>query len=103
MAEPHASDDAHAAPNFLAYIYVFLALSVCTIISFALYGVLGQGMGSASLIMIVAVIKAGLVAWIFMHLKLDWKRIYFLIIPALILGVTLMVVLLPDIVIIWHQ
>jgi hypothetical protein len=54
------------------------------------------------LIMIVSVVKATLVALIFMHLKFDWGRLYFLVIPVLILGVMMMVVLLPDIVIGWH-
>jgi cytochrome c oxidase subunit 4 len=96
--------DAHdAGPDFLTYLYVFVALSVCTVLSFVFYGVLGQGMSSASIIMLIAVIKALLVALIFMHLKFDWNRVYFLIIPALILGVMMMVVLLPDIVMAWHE
>jgi len=102
MSEPHANGDAHAAPDFQTYIYVFLALAICTILSFAVYGVL-EGMAAAGIIMIVAVIKAALVIWIFMHVKFDWPRIYFLIVPVLILGVMMMFVLLPDIVIAWHQ
>jgi hypothetical protein len=54
-------------------------------------------------IMIVAVIKALCVAAIFMHLKFEWGKLYFLIVPVLILGVMMMVVLLPDIVIGWHH
>jgi hypothetical protein len=37
-----------------------------------------------------------------MHLKFEWSKLYFLIIPVMILGVMMMVVLLPDIVIDWH-
>jgi hypothetical protein len=33
-----------------------------------------------------------------MHLLFDWKRVYIMIIPAMILGPMLMIVLLPDIV-----
>jgi hypothetical protein len=36
-----------------------------------------------------------------MHLILDWKRVYFLIVPALVLGPMLVIVLLPDIVLGW--
>lgn len=104
MTEPQSSHDAHAGPDFLTYIYIFLALSVCTVMSFVFYGVLGQGMTSASIIMLIAVIKALLVALIFMHLKFDWSRVYFLIVPALILGLMMMMVLLPDIVMWdWHN
>ncbi len=49
------------------------------------------------LILGVAIIKATLVAWIFMHLKWDWRLLYYLIIPAFILGAMMMVVLMPDI------
>ena len=103
MSESQASHDAHAGPDFLTYVYIFLALSVCTVLSFVFYGVLGQGMSSASIIMLIALIKALLVALIFMHLKFDWNRVYFLIVPALILGVMMMIVLLPDIVMVWHD
>lgn len=99
--EPHPSHEAHAGPNFQMYITVFVALSICTGLSFLFYWVLGQGMASASFILLIAVIKAALVAMIFMHLKFDWKRVYFLIVPALILGLMLMIVLLPDIVLTW--
>jgi hypothetical protein len=33
----------------------------------------------------------------FMHLKWDWKFLYFLIIPVFIMGTMMMTVLLPDI------
>ena len=38
-----------------------------------------------------------------MHLKFDWGRLYFLIIPALVLATLLVIVLLPDIVLAWHN
>ena len=39
---------------------------------------------------------AVLVAMIFMHLKYDWRLLYFLLIPVCIMAVMMMVVLLPD-------
>lgn len=103
MPGPHANNDAHAhdGPDFQLYIYVFLALAICTILSFFVYGAIG-GATAAVIIMLVAVIKAALVIWIFMHVKFDWPRIYFLIVPVIILGVMMMFVLLPDIVLAWH-
>jgi hypothetical protein len=33
----------------------------------------------------------------------DWRRLYYLLIPAFILGTMMMIVLMPDIVLAWHQ
>jgi cytochrome c oxidase subunit 4 len=57
---------------------------------------------SFALILGVAVVKATLVGMYFMHLKLDWGRLYFLIVPAFILGTMMMIVLMPDIVLGWR-
>jgi caa(3)-type oxidase subunit IV len=101
MAEAH--EPGHHGPNLQAYLTVFGALAICTLLSFAVNAALGQNVRSASIIMIVAVIKATLVAMIFMHLKWDWSRLYFLIIPAFILGTMMMFVLMPDIVFAWRR
>ena len=101
MAEPHPG--AHAGPSFQAYITVFVVLTICTGLSFLANAVMGQGQGSMFIILIVALVKAVLVAMIFMHLKFDWCKVYFIIVPVLILGVMLMIVLLPDIVLGWHH
>ena len=37
------------------------------------------------------------------HLVIDWGKLYYLIIPALILGTLLIMVLMPDIVLGWHH
>ena len=55
------------------------------------------------LILGVAVFKATLVGMYFMHLKFDWGKLYFMIFPAFILGVMMMMVLLPDIVFVWSS
>jgi caa(3)-type oxidase subunit IV len=49
----------------------------------------------------VAVCKAVLVGMFFMHLKYDWGKLYFIIVPISILGLMMMIVLLPDIVLAW--
>jgi cytochrome c oxidase subunit IV len=48
-------------------------------------------------------VKALLVVAIFMHLKWDWGRLYFMIIPAMILAPMLVFALLPDIVLYWKH
>ncbi len=101
MSDPH-ENEGHHGPNVRAYLMVFGALAVCTALSFLVNAALGQNVRSASIIMVVAVIKAVLVAMIFMHLKWDWGRLYFLIFPAFILGTMMVIVLLPDVVFAWR-
>jgi cytochrome c oxidase subunit IV len=101
--EPHAN--AHHAPNIAAYMAVFGALVICTLVSFvanvAVRNDVLSTLSSFAIIFGVACLKATLVAVFFMHLNFDWKKVYMLIIPALILGPLLMLVLLPDIVLAW--
>jgi len=106
MTDSHSSDH-HAGPGFKAYMVVFGALSIFTAISFIVnsavrHEVLGAHTGF-TLILGVAVIKAVLVGTYFMHLVVDWPKIYYLIFPTFILGAMLIVVLLPDIVLDWHN
>ena len=82
---------------------VFGILSVCTALSFVANAVLGQNAKSASIIMVIAVIKACFVAAIFMHLKWDWSRLYFIICPLFILATMMVIVLMPDLVIYWKN
>jgi caa(3)-type oxidase subunit IV len=106
MNEQHdthaAAPPAEAGPDFALYIKVFAALTVCTALSFVANWLLGQNATSAGIIMVVAVIKATMVIAIFMHLKFDWSRLYFIIIPVVIMAIMMMVVLMPDIVLRWH-
>jgi caa(3)-type oxidase subunit IV len=102
MTDSHAhSAEGHAGPTVNAYLIVFGALAVFTLISFAVNAVLGRNFTSFAIILGVAVCKAVLVAMIFMHLKWDWGRLFFMIIPVLILGTMMIIVLLPDIVLSW--
>jgi caa(3)-type oxidase subunit IV len=110
------ADEVHDAPahddhgpTVRAYITVFVALAVFTLVSFvANYAAaddqkwITKGV-SFAIILGVAVVKAGLVGLIFMHLKFDWRKLYFMIFPAFILGAMMMMVLLPDIVLAWQR
>jgi caa(3)-type oxidase subunit IV len=103
----HALDE-HDDPDqhgdvFKAYLAVFCALSVFTAMSFVVNLIFGIGsVTGASIIMGVAVVKAVLVGFIFMHLKWDWYKLYFMIVPAFIVGTMMIIVLLPDIVLAWR-
>ena len=101
----HDIVDGHPGPTFMMYFVIFGVLCVCTLISFLVNWAEGPldlsphtGM---AIIMAVAVCKAVLVCMFFMHLKYEWMKLYFLIVPVGILGVMMMIVLLPDIVYGW--
>jgi caa(3)-type oxidase subunit IV len=99
MATAH-EPAAHHGPNFGAYMVVAAALGVFTATSFifnylAREHVISHGT-SFALILAVAVCKAALVGAVFMHLKWDWRLLYFMIVPAFILGTMMMIVFLPD-------
>jgi caa(3)-type oxidase subunit IV len=100
------SASAHHGPGLVLYLVIFAALSIFTVVSFAVNDAVRSDMLSATagfvLILGVAVCKALLVATVFMHLKYDWGRVYFMIVPALVLGALLCIVLMPDVVLAWH-
>ncbi|MCI0684128.1 MAG: cytochrome C oxidase subunit IV family protein [Gemmataceae bacterium] len=102
-AHGHADD---AAAHFRSYIAIFIALCVFTAISFVFNELVRGGiispMTSATVIMIVAIIKAGCVAYIFMHLKADWGKVYCIMIPVVIMCVMMIIVFLPDGVLGWR-
>ncbi len=96
MADTHHGH-AHHGPTFQLYMLVALALAIGTSLSFVFNQTMSAKFIAFVLILGVAIVKATLVAMYFMHLKWDWKLLYFLIIPAFILGTMMMVVFLPDI------
>jgi caa(3)-type oxidase subunit IV len=104
MSEAHSAE--HEGSGVAPYLVIFGALSVFTAVSFFVNTfVRNETLAPATgftIILLVAVCKAVLVATFFMHLKYDWKRLYFMIIPVLILGTMMVIVLLPDIVLAWH-
>src|SRR5262249_33295817 len=97
---PHAAEH-HHGPGFQAYMVVFGALSLFTIISFVVNATVGRNVTGMMIILGVAVIKTVLVATYFMHLIVDWPKLYYLIFPTFILAAMFIVVLLPDIVLTW--
>jgi caa(3)-type oxidase subunit IV len=98
----------HAGPKAKVYLVIGGALGVFTAVSFIINS-LEQGehpLLTANqgffIILAVAIVKATLVVAYFMHVVWDWKKVLFMIIPALILGAMMMFVLMPDIVEAWH-
>ena len=107
-APPHSHGEpvAHAHPDlFKTYMVIAVALSLFTAASFLINSQVRAGNFTSQtgfmLILAVAICKALLVGAYFMHLKFEWGKLYFMIIPAFILGFMMMIVLLPDIVFVW--
>ena len=92
----------HPAPSFGMYLGVFVALCICTALSFVANLALGQNHTSAGIILVVAIIKATLVAGIFMHLKFDWGKLYCIILPVCVVTVMMVIILSIDAALAWH-
>jgi cytochrome c oxidase subunit 4 len=104
MDESHGAGHEHHGPPVTLYLLVFLGLCVFTGLSFVVNAHYGIGSMTGLLIILgVAICKAVLVGAFFMHLKWEWGKLYFVIIPVMILGVMMMIVLMPDIVVDWHH
>lgn len=95
----------HHGPGLGAYLIVGAALAIFTASSFVFNEMVRNDkiskMTGLACIIGVAVCKAVLVGAFFMHLTYDWRKLYFLIVPALVLGVMMMLVLMPDGVVTW--
>ena len=99
-------DAPHHGPGVKAYLVIFCCLALFTLVSFLSNLIMRRGYISANtsfaIILSVSVIKTCLVGAFFMHLVVDWRKVYFLLVPAFILGTMMVIVLLPDIVLAWH-
>jgi cytochrome c oxidase subunit IV len=104
MSEDIGSGDQHG-PSLRSYYIIFGALCIFTLVSFVVNYFLSHTDPHAgmAIIMAVAVCKATLVGMFFMHLKYEWMKLYFLIVPVAILCVMMMIVLMPDGVVYWHS
>src|SRR5262249_2007764 len=100
MTQPNGAAVHHAeahGPSVQVYLVVFAALCVFTLLSFLVNAILGiVSHTGVAISLAVAVCKADLVGMFFMHLKFDWFKLYFLIVPVGILCVLMMIVLMPD-------
>ena len=87
-----------AAESHAPYLKVFLALAAFTAMEYGYARILKDSFTPLVLgLVAMAVIKAGLVGWYFMHLKFEGKWVYALLIPAVILAAVVVLGLVPDI------
>ena len=98
--------DSHHGPTLRLYMVIAVCLALFTAISFVVNALVGHDVLAAHtglvLILAVAFAKAVLVGMYFMHLYSDWGKLYFLIVPVMILAVTMIIALLPDMVFAWQ-
>ncbi len=93
VVEEHQTE-AHAP-----YLKVWAALLVLTVIEYFYAMVLKDFFGVLVLgLMLLALVKAGLVGWFFMHLKFEGNWVYIMIVPACILACVIVFALCPDMV-----
>jgi cytochrome c oxidase subunit 4 len=89
----------HAAESHAPYLRVFAALAVLTAIEYFYAMVLKDNFAVLVLgLLFLAVIKAGLVGWYFMHLKFEGNWVYIMLVPAMILATIIVFALTPDMV-----
>jgi cytochrome c oxidase subunit 4 len=107
-ADAHADDhaDEHHGehiPDKIFYM-VFGGLLVFTAATFAANQFLSAKAKVLAFIIIgsIAIMKAFLVVVYFMHLVIDWKKLFVFIIPVMILAPLIVIVLWPDIVLAWR-
>lgn len=100
----HAHDDHSGHISDKTFIYIFGVLLVFTAITFTVNQVFKESSPAINftLIGIVAVCKATLVMTYFMHLKIDWRKIFVFLIPICILAPMVIMVLWPDMVLAWR-
>jgi caa(3)-type oxidase subunit IV len=88
----------HSDDHATAYATVAVALLIFTVITFVAAESFHTTTQRAVSGLLIAVLKASLVAAIFMHLRWDWpKKVWFMVVPALALSVVLLLALFPDI------
>jgi len=100
---PHEEHEGHISDK--TFIKVFGALLVFTAISFAVNQLVGSGSPAINFVLIglVAILKATLVVVYFMHMLIDWKKLFVFIVPVVVLAPLIVIVLWPDIVQAWRS
>ena len=81
------------------YMKVFWSLLVLTVLEYAYARFLEGRLSFASLVgglMVLAITKAFLVGWFFMHLKFEGRWIYMMLVPVCLLAVIVVTGLAPD-------
>ena len=94
------SDD-HKHPNYILIWAVLLILTVLEVVVAFFPGWMSEVPGihliTIVLLVVMAFVKAGLVAWYFMHLKFEQKNFVLIVSFPLVLACVLVILLWPDV------
>lgn len=93
MANEHAAHADHAEPNYFA---IMVVLTVLTILELMVPPLVSAKLTAGSLLVILAVIKALLVALYFMHLRFERTTLGVIALTPMAICVFLIIMLLPD-------
>jgi len=92
------ADQERHVESHAPYMKVFWALLVFTILEYLYARFLPLGFAPlVAGLMVMAITKAFLVGWYFMHLKFEGRWVYMLLIPACLLAMIVVAGLTPDI------
>jgi cytochrome c oxidase subunit IV len=87
----------HRAESHAPYWTIWFALLVLTLVEYYYAAWLKEAFLILLIgLLVLAVVKAGLVGWFFMHLKFEGNWVYIMIVPAFVLATILVLALLPD-------
>ncbi|MFM7317328.1 MAG: cytochrome C oxidase subunit IV family protein [bacterium] len=94
----HADDHAHHEHPHVNYMKIFWTLLILTLAEY-FYAMLTQSNFTLLVVglMTLALIKASLVGYYFMHVKFEGKWVFAMIIPACVLAAIAVLALVPDI------
>jgi len=98
MAETNLTHDQEMhVESHAPYLKVFFALLIFTIMEY-FYAMLPISFPALVLgLLAMAITKATLVGWYFMHLKFEGRWVYFMLVPAGVLATIFVLALYPDI------
>ena len=89
----------HRTESHAPYVKVWFALLVLTLVEYWYAALLKDNFLVLVLgLLFLALVKAGLVGWFFMHLKFEGNWVYVLVVPACILATIIVFALTPDMV-----
>lgn len=105
VAHDHSHDHGHEGHiSDQTFIKVFVGLLIFTVVSFGANYFFARKNPAINFMIIgvVACVKATLVMYYFMHLKLDYRKVFVFLIPICILAPMIIMVLWPDMVLSWR-
>lgn len=99
MAETHVSESQEMeAEAHAPYLKVWAGLAVLTAVEYFYAQIFKDSFGVLVLgLMTLALVKAGMVGWWFMHLKYEGTWVYGFLVPACVLATIIIFALMPDI------